>query len=177
MDFVVVCIAFIAALVAGVWWWSRRPRVTKRLVRARAPAVDTKGTLALDFYLDERCHTGDLVFKDSHVALVVMHPVSGEPWLLEADHSGGVQTLPGRTLLQFEGDLSVFTIGRPLNATNVLRAASAAEAQGPMTCSQFAAHVLRQLDVLQCEWRRTTPHTLALQADLSSRYNGPFDLE
>lgn len=172
----VLALALLLSVLAAAMAWRVRPRAPKR--RAGAPAIRTKSALDLEWYLDESTHTGDLVFKGSHVALVVMHPVSGEPWLLEADHRGGVQTQPARTLLDHEGELSVFTIGRPLSATKVLKAVSAAEAAGKLTCSQFAAHVLGQMGVLQQgTWRDATPHTLALQVNVSGQYDGPFDLE
>lgn len=110
----------------------------------RAKPVDICDSLPLMWYLDEESHTGDLVFFKrpdagllhrivspmTHVAIVVMHPTSGEPWLVETHddkavrgHGAGVHAYPARPrLLEFKGELFVVRIQCPLSAARVMRA-------------------------------------------------------
>lgn len=99
----------------------------------------------LAWYLNEACQTGDVVFFVSphvatmrrmvspvtHVGLIVMHPVSGEPWLVEflepgtpvfgTRQKGGFNTWPARDRLhdaakRNEG-LLVSGVRRPLQSS------------------------------------------------------------
>jgi len=144
--------------------------------RLRKPGLRPEGTMETTWYLDERSHTGDLVFMDSHVALMLMHPASGEPLMVEADDEGGMQITPARERLAgFVGkELFVLRIVRPLSASQVLNTKLP---DADMDCSQFAMFVLSRLGVLDGRWMLATPRTLATAASCSGKYRGPFVLE
>ena len=88
--------SMLVLVLIATWVW----------MRVRPPVVHIYKELDLDWYLDERSHTGDLIFFKragvdllhrlvspmTHVALVVMHPVSGEPWVVEMHDE---KTVPG----------------------------------------------------------------------------------
>lgn len=115
------------------------------VMHIRAKPVTFACDLPLEWYLDEAAHTGDLVFfKEevdwlqtlvspmTHVALVIMHPATGEPYLVETLEEGamaageqqraGTHMFPARErLMAFDGELSVARIRRPLSATRAMR--------------------------------------------------------
>ena len=126
--------------------------------------VPIRDSMSLKWYLDERCHTGDLVFFRSrvdwlhrlvspmtHVALVVMHPVSGEPWVVEMHddravegEGAGVHCYPARQRLgEFGGELYVLPIAKPRNAAQVLGLA------GTLADVRYTPHV--RMHVAKCK--------------------------
>lgn len=114
--------------------------------KVRSPSWTACGhTYPLSWYLDEKAQTGDLVFfRNSditklhdwvspltHVAMLVLHPVTGEPWTLESHEEGdefldvpqkgGVNLYPARARLEpYDGSLMVSRIVRPLSSERVL---------------------------------------------------------
>ena len=126
-------VSAVCCTVLGAW-------ILAASLRPRSVAV--AGAMSLGWYLDESSHTGDLVFFRrprvdwvhrlvsplTHVGMIVMHPVSGEPLLAElrnadevAGEAAGVRLSPARSRLsQFEGALFVAPIARPLAAGRVL---------------------------------------------------------
>ena len=116
------------------------------LARVLPPPLPVGPPMPLRWYLDERGQTGDLVFFRSsvdwlhrlvspltHVAMLVVHPVSGEPHLVETHDARtvegedpGVHRYPARErLAAFRGDLWVLRVSRPPDALAVLRVTEA----------------------------------------------------
>ena len=134
--------AWICLAVSAVTWVARQ---------IRSPTWVTCGqSYPLSWYLDEASQTGDLVFfRNSnvtwlhdwvspltHVGMLVQHPVTGEPWMLETHEEGdlfmdvpqkgGVHLYPARARLSsYDGSLMVSRIVRPLPAARVLSLANA----------------------------------------------------
>lgn len=178
------------------------------------------GAFPLAWYLDERTHTGDIVFFKrrvgwlhrwvsamTHVALIIMHPVTGEPWLVEmhdADtvegHGAGVHMYPARDRLgDAEGELFVVPARAPLNATRAMKAARRfVDMRYPrnlhghiaackllrdrrvgrhMVCSEFVQAVLRDLGAIPHNWRCVTPSDLLHLALRSPKYDNLYALE
>lgn len=118
-------LALLSVALAVYMWWGRMP---------------VCGELPQDWYVDELSHTGDvLFFSRSHAALVVMHTVTGEPWVVELVR-GGVRSSPARARLRDCPTVYVARRVQPMSATKVLEAASK-----PMRCTcavDFVARVL-----------------------------------
>lgn len=174
LQLVVVC-----TLLGVAFAWLLAPLLLRKRRchrRPRKPGLRPEGTVSLAWYLDERSHTGDLVFMDSHVALMLMHPASGEPLLVEADDEGGMQITPARERLAgFVGkELFALRIVRPLSASHVL---DTKLPDADMDCAQFAMFVLSRLGVLDGRWKLATPRSLAHAASCSGKYRGPFVLQ
>lgn len=111
--------------------------------RVRAPPFEVRDSMPLADYLDDMSHTGDIIFFRSpkadllhrlvspltHVALVVMHGVTGEPYVVEIHDKDtvrgqppGVHCYPARQRLgDFKGELVVVPVRAPLSSTKVMR--------------------------------------------------------
>lgn len=169
VDLLKVLIVSILLGVAFMWMSGPARRQSRGKLR---PA----GSLGLKWYLDERSHTGDLLFIDSHVGFMLMHPISGEPLLVEADDAGGIQVTPARErLVGLDADeLLVFCVVRPLSAARVLNLRLP---RAHLNCSQVVAHMLGELGVLRGGDGASTPLGLANAVSRSGKYRGPFVLE
>lgn len=190
------------------------------VMRLRPRAVQVQQSMSLDWYLDERSHTGDLVFFRStsvdwlhdlvspmtHVAMIAMHPLTGEPLVVEMHDDkavpgecAGVHVYPARDRLgSFEGALVVMPVRRPRNGGHALRLADELSdepypagvrwhvaacklapwhcAKTGMMCSEFVQHVLARMDILKKPWRCVTPTDLMAMADRSGAYHEPYAL-
>lgn len=184
------------------------------------PKVEIHNRMSLEWYLDERSHTGDLVFFKSkvdwvhrlvspmtHVAMVVMHPVTGEPLVAEihaADavkgECAGVHCYPARQrLLEFDGELFVVPIAKARNGAHALALVqSLADVEythkvrmhvakcklspwyahpQSMMCSEFVLYLLNAMGVVSREWRCVTPSELLHAVQCSDAYQAPYALE
>lgn len=190
------------------------------MARLRPRIVPVRQSMSLGWYLDERCHTGDLVFfrgtsvdwlhnlvsPMTHVALIAMHPVTGEPLLVEMHDDkavpgecAGIHVYPARERMgAFDGALVVMPVRRARNSTHALQIAEALadqpypanvrrhvaackllpghRAEKGMMCSEFVQFVLGRMSVLSQPWRCTTPSDLMVMADRSGAYHEPYAL-
>lgn len=190
------------------------------VARVRPRIVPVRQSMALGWYLDERSHTGDLVFFRSagidwmhdlvspmtHVAVIAMHPVTGEPLVVEMHDAdavpgecAGVHVYPARERLEaFDGSLVVMPVRRPRNGAQVLQVAEEQagqpypervrghvaacklvpgyRAKAGMMCSEFVQHVLDRMGILKGPWRCVTPSDLMARADRSGAYHEPYAL-
>lgn len=190
------------------------------LLHVRAPRVCVRDSMPLQWYLDEKCHSGDLVFFRSprvdfvhdfvspmtHVGMVVMHPLTGEPLFLEMHDDKtvegsppGVHLYPARErLTAYRGALFVIPITNPLSATDVLGVANdqvdvpypaamrmhiakcklipGFKNKRGKVCSEFIMYVLAQLGVMCKAWRCVTPSELMHSASKSDEYATPCHL-
>ena len=188
--------------------------------RLRPPCVPVRQSMALAWYLDERSHTGDLVFFRSlsvdwahdlvspmtHVAMIAMHPVTGEPLAVEMHDDkavpgecAGVHVYPARDRLgAFKGDLVVMPIRRARNGATALQLAETLadqpyparvrrhvaacklvpgyRAEPGMMCSEFVQRVLDGMGILKAPWRCVTPSDLMALADRCGAYHEPYAL-
>lgn len=160
----------LGTLLCIVLAWMAVP--TRRTVNIAR--VKEQGSMPLEWYLDERSHTGDLLFMGLRgVGLMVMHPTTGEPLLLEAGQ--GVTLTPARDRLwEHTGRLRVFCISRPLNARRVLELPLP---RRPVTSPELAGSVLHELGVMAGGVHGVSPAALARKAFGSGKYRGPFALE
>lgn len=134
-----------------VWWLSFLTGAASALAvlwlvlrHVVAKPVQVCDSCSLEWYLDEDAHTGDIIYfrepRDflhslvspmSHIGVIVMHPITGTPLVVEMLEAGtevasepqsaGVHVFPARTRLEsFDGGLYVSRIRSPLNASRVL---------------------------------------------------------
>jgi hypothetical protein len=74
------------------------------------------------WYLDEECQTGDLVFfGPAHVALIVIHPDTGEPLVVER-LSAGMSVQPARARMCDQSDVRVLPIAMPVPGSSAVDA-------------------------------------------------------
>lgn len=121
------CIIAVAAAACWCcWWWLMHPRQPRQPERPRQPRAANLQDVPLSvsgvWYMDEASHTGDLVLMQSActgdvaAGVVVLHPDTGEPWLVEAAPGGDVAVTPARDrVLDHPGVSVVVPIKRPVD--------------------------------------------------------------
>lgn len=176
-------VALAVACALGVWWWwqewqewqQRRSPSKWRRDDPWAELLPRLTGVSGVWYSDEASHTGDLVFfvpcaETVSAGMVVMHPATGEPWIVEAADSHRVTALPLRTRLDTEGMAIIVPIVDPLSAADV-HVAMVTERDGGATGTQFMARVLARLRVVAAS--AGSAYDLLHAAGASGKYDAP----